>query len=114
MSFKSVNHFIGWFVVGLSALALAPSIVPGSMSVLAFYLSLVLLLFSLFTISTTNHRFFSWTAIIVGAGMLFLNDYLRVLMPSPEPTWPNRIALYLAYIIILMMGIMKIRTQSSN
>ncbi|ASD69269.1 hypothetical protein [Pseudoalteromonas piscicida] len=111
MSYKSVKNLVGWFVVGLSALALAPGVVPGSMSVLAFYLSLALLLISLFTISSTNHRHFQLTAIIVGVGMLVLNDYLRVVMPSPEPTWPNRIALYLLYLTICGIGMIKIKRQ---
>ncbi|WP_017216826.1 hypothetical protein [Pseudoalteromonas sp. NJ631] len=111
MSYKSVKNLVGWFVVGLSALALAPSVVPGSMAVLAFYLSLALLLVSLFTISSANHHHFQLTAIIVGVGMLVLNDYLRVIMPSPEPTWPNRITLYLVYFTICGIGMIKIKRQ---
>ncbi|MEZ7204225.1 hypothetical protein [Pseudoalteromonas sp. DY56-GL79] len=111
MSYKSVKNLIGWFVVGLSALALAPSVVPGSMAVLAFYLSLALLLVSLFTISSANHRHFQLTAIIVGVGMLVLNDYLRVIMPYPEPTWLNRIALYLVYLTICGIGMIKVKRQ---
>ncbi|WP_462156063.1 hypothetical protein [Pseudoalteromonas piscicida] len=114
MSYKSVKSLIGGFVVSMSVLALAPSVVPGSLAVLAFYLSLALLLISLFTISSTCHYYFKLTAIIVGVGMLVLNDYLRVVMPSPEPTWLNRIALYLVYLIICGVGMIKIKRQLNS
>ncbi|MDW7548636.1 hypothetical protein [Pseudoalteromonas peptidolytica] len=111
MAHKSVKTFAGWGVVTLSVLALAPSIVPGSMAVLAFYISLTLLLVSLFTISSASYLHFKFTAIIVGVGMLFLNDYLRVVMPSPESTWSSKIGLYLIYVLITVIGIIKIKTQ---
>ena len=65
---------LGWFSIFLATLALAPSIVPGAMSVLAFYLCLVALVMSIITIKSAGVFYFKTTAIIVCIGMLIVND----------------------------------------
>jgi hypothetical protein len=57
------------------------------MSVLAFYLSLVVLAISITTIKSAGIFYFKTTVIIVCVGMLIVNDYLRFFGSLPQATW---------------------------
>ena len=98
---------LGWFSIIITTLALAPSIVPGAMSILAFYLSLGALIVSILTIKSADVFYFKTTAIIVCVGMLVVNDYLRFYGSLSQATWAEKIGLYAFYIVICITGFFK-------
>jgi len=102
-------RYIGWFSIVLALFSLAPSLIPGAMSLLAFYLSLTSLIISISTIKTAGIFFFKITAIIVGSGMLITNDYLRVYASFPQSTWVEKISMYVFYMIICIIGFLSIK-----
>lgn len=75
----------GWVAVVLALLALAPSFVPGAMSMIGFALSLLALIISLFSLKTAGQRYFRATLVIVVGGVLLVNDGLRVWYPLELP-----------------------------
>jgi hypothetical protein len=77
------------------------------MSILAFYLSLGVLVISITTIKATGVFYFKTTAIIVCVGMLIINDYLRFYGSLPQVTWGEKIGLYVFYIVICITGFFK-------
>lgn len=102
--------YIGWFSIVLAFLALAPSLIPGALSLLAFYLSLVSLIISITTIKSFGIIYFKRTSIIVGFGMLIINDYLRIYgsLP-PQSTWVEKMSLYGIYLIICSIGLLSVK-----
>ncbi|MBU2970413.1 hypothetical protein KO527_13745 [Pseudoalteromonas sp. C2R02] len=101
--------YIGWFSIVLAFLALAPSLVPGALSLLAFYLSLVSLIISITTIKSFGIIYFKATSIIVGFGMLIINDYLRIYGSLPQSTWVEKMSLYGIYLIICSIGLLSVK-----
>ena len=95
---------LGWFSITLATIALVPSIVPGAMSVLAFYLSLMALVVSITSIKYIGVFYFKITAIIVCVGMLVVNDYLRLYSSLPQATWGEKLGLYVLFIAICIIG----------
>ena len=103
---------VGWFSIVIAILALAPSVVPGTMSVLAFFLSLSVLIISISTIKTAGVFYFKTTAIIVFIEMLIVNDYLRLYDSLSQATWGERLGLYAFYIVICITGFFKAKKYS--
>jgi hypothetical protein len=109
-----VIKILGWFSITLAVLALAPSIVPGAMSVLAYYLSLVALIFSIWTIKSGGVYYFKTTATIVCVGMFIFNDYLRLYSSLPQATWAEKLGLYTFYILIGVVGLTRVKKHSKQ
>ena len=95
---------LGWFSIILATIALVPSIVPGAISVLSFYLSLMALVIAITSIKYAGVFYFKMTAIIVCVGMLVVNDYLRLYSSLPQVRWGEKLGLYGIYVAICIAG----------
>ncbi len=80
-----MKKFIGWLAIILAILSLAPSIVPGAMSLIGLLVSLFSLILSIFSVEINNRKFFIITLSIVVFGVFLLNGVLRVWEPLPMP-----------------------------
>ncbi len=69
---------IGWLAIALSIFSLAPSIVPGAMSLMGLALGLFALVLAVFSVSKGNKKFFVITLTVVLIGILVANDMLRL------------------------------------
>jgi len=99
----------GRLSITLAVFALIPSLVPGAMSLLAFYLSLAALVISITSIKSAGTFYFRTTAIIVCIGMLIVNDYLRLYGSLPQSTWEEKLGLYAVYTAICVAGAFKLK-----
>ncbi len=69
---------IGYLAILLSAFSLAPSIVPGAMSLLGLVVSLFSLLLSVASVVRNKKVYFTITLVNVLLGLLVANDTLRL------------------------------------
>ncbi len=68
----------GWLAIALAVFSLAPSIVPGTFSIFGLLISLAALIIAVFSVRNNSNTYFITTLIIVIAGLLLVNDGLRV------------------------------------
>ena len=101
--------YLGWCLVSLSLLLVLPSVVPGAMSLLAFYFSLFTLILCIKTIKTHGGKFFKMTMSFTGIGLFIFNDYLRVYGAYEKATWVEKLSLYAIYLTLSLFGLYKIR-----
>jgi len=94
---------LGWISILVSVLVLAPSVVPGAMSILASYVALLALLSSIFTIQSGNIFYFKTTAIISAIGIFIVNDGLRLYGALPQIPWSYRLIAYGVFILICVL-----------
>ncbi len=80
-----MKSLMGWLAIVLATLSLAPSFVPGAMSLIGLLTSLGALIISLLSITKGKKIYFNITLIIIVTGVLFINDALRVWQPLPMP-----------------------------
>ena len=73
-----MKRIIGWVSILLAAFSLAPSIVPGAMSLMGFGLSLSSLVLSVFSVGKNSKKYFDITLIFVVFGVFLINDALRL------------------------------------
>jgi hypothetical protein len=74
----------GWMSILVVTLVLAPSVVPGAMSMLASYIALMSLITSIITIKSGDVFYFKITAIISAIGLFIVNDGLRLYGSLPQ------------------------------
>lgn len=84
---------MGWTAIILAIFSLAPSFVPGALSVIGLLLSLAALIISVFSVKTCGKVFFTTTLGIVAFGVLLVNDGLRLWDPLDLPN-DLKLALY--------------------
>ena len=84
---------VGWFAIAISVVSLAPSIVPGAVSLIGLLLSIGALMLSLLSIHNGDDLQYRITFVIVVTGILLLNDALRLWNPIPMLV-STRIMLY--------------------
>ncbi|WP_440056430.1 hypothetical protein ACSLBF_20160 (plasmid) [Pseudoalteromonas sp. T1lg65] len=108
MSFKKI---LGWSCSAIAFFALFPSVVPGAMAILVYYLSIIALIGSVISIIPNNQRQFKITAAIVLFTMCFINDYLRVLYQASHGNTLERSMLFCVYLIVVGFGYVKSKKQ---
>ncbi len=73
-----MKKVIGWIAVSISVFSLAPSVVPGAMSLMGLLASILALVLSVFSVEKGKRVYFTATFIIVIIGILVANDTLRM------------------------------------
>ena len=76
-----MTKFTGWFAVALALLSLAPSFIPGAISIMGLLLSLLALFISLYSVIDSGKKYFHITLFISTLGALFVNDAMRIWKP---------------------------------
>ena len=84
------------------------------MSLLAFYLSLAVLITVITTIRSVGIFYFKTTAIIACLGMLVANDYLRLYGSLPQSSWGEKLGCYTVFIVICIAGTLKAKKSINN
>ena len=102
-----LTKLTGWTAITLALLALAPSFVPGVMSIFGYLLSLVALLLAIFTIKPQQVAYFKATALIVGLGMLVVNPTLRLYDALPEVGITYKLFAYGLFVLLCVWGLRK-------
>lgn len=108
-----MNHVVGWIAIGLAVLSLAPSIVPGAVSMMGLLMSLGALIISIFSVSSKGGKYFNITLIIVFSGVFLVNDALRVWDPLPMPI-NAKIAMYGVFSLVVVGCVFLARKLSGN
>ncbi len=75
---------LGWMSVVIATLVLAPSVVPGAMSMLALYIALLALITSIITIKSGDVFYFKITAIISAIGIFIYPSHFKMQVLAPE------------------------------
>jgi hypothetical protein len=96
---------LGWACILIALLVLAPSVVPGAMSVLASFIVLLTLILSSTTIKIGELFYFKATAIISGINMFFVNDSLRFYGSLSQISWQYKLGFYAVFICICVLTI---------
>jgi hypothetical protein len=96
-----MSRLAGWTAITLALFALAPSYLPGAISLFGLMFSLVALVLSLFSIKNSGEKYFRATGMIVIGNVLLINDALRVWEPIPMPR-NIRLSLYGAVLVVVM------------
>ena len=89
----------GWMSIVVATLVLAPSVVPGAMSMLASYIALLALITSIITIKSGDVFYFKITAIISAIGIFVVNDGLRLYGSLPQIPLLYKLSVYGVFII---------------
>ncbi|GAA4094828.1 hypothetical protein [Zhongshania borealis] len=89
---------LGWVSIVVSILILAPSFVPGAISILASYIALLAILASIITIKSGSILYFKITASISAVNIFVVNDGLRIYGSLPEISWLYKVSIYCAFI----------------
>jgi hypothetical protein len=88
----------------VATLVLAPSVVPGAMSILASFIALLALITSIITIKSGNVFYFKITAIISAIGIFIVNDGLRLYGSLPQTPLLYKLSVYGVFIIICALA----------
>jgi hypothetical protein len=94
----------GWMSILVATLVLAPSVVPGAMSMLASYIALLALITSIITIKSGDVFYFKITAIISAIGLFIVNDGLRLYASLPQIPLLYKLSVYGVFIIICALA----------
>ena len=81
-----MRSIIGWTAILIAVFAAAIGFVPGAASLAGLAISMSAVVLSLFSIGKNGRAYFRATTGIVVAGILLLNDSLRIWNPVPMPT----------------------------
>lgn len=111
---SKVLHIYRCLLLASSLCLLVPSVVPGAMSVLSFYVSLIVLLLSIMTVQGHVYWCFKLVSITVGVGMLLVNDYLRLFAGLPSESLSGKLVMYSVFITIVLFGIKRVRGVRAN
>lgn len=95
---------LGWLSIIISTLLLAPSFVPGTMSILASYIALFTLIASIFTVKSGNAFYFKTIAIITAINIFIINDGLRLYGSLPQFTWQNKLSIYGIFLTVCVLA----------
>ena len=79
-----VKKIIGWVSILLAVFSLAPSLVPGAMSVIGLVIGLASVVLSLFSVGNGRRGYFLATAVIVVLGIILANDAVRIVGSLPH------------------------------
>ena len=88
----------------VATLVLAPSVVPGAMSMLASYIALLALITSIITIKSGDIFYFKIIAIISSIGIFIVNDGLRLYGSLPQIPLLYKLSMYGIFIIICVLA----------
>ena len=108
-----VYKIIGWVSILLCVLALAPSFVPGAVSMIGLLISMVALIMSILSIKTGNVFYFKTAVIITGFGIFAVNDGLRLYDSIPHVTWQYKLGVYCIFIMVCIFGCLFVKRNSS-
>jgi len=97
-----MKNAIGGLAIVLAVLSLAPSFVPGAMSIIGLLISLGALIVSIFSVSHGIRNHFNITLIIVILSAFFINDALRIWESMPMPLHVKLIMYGLFGLVVLM------------
>ena len=104
---------LGRMCILIEIIVLAPSIVPGVMSALASFITLLILVISIVTIKTGNIFYFKVTAVISGISLFIVNDSLRLYGSLPQVSWEYQVSYYSLFIIICGLAIYYAKRRAS-
>jgi len=95
----------GWLAITVAVLSLLPSFVPGAASVIGLLMSLSALLISLFSVRNSGKRYMRIVVAIIIAGMLLVNDSLRIWARHavPPAVWAVLLGIACAVIAICIL-----------
>ena len=96
-----MNNIIGWAAITLAVLSLAPSIVPGAVSIMGLFISVLALIISIFSVTDKSKKYFNITLMIVFAGVFLVNDALRIWEPLPMPM-DSKILIYAVFFLVVI------------
>ncbi len=108
-----MKNAIGWIAILLAILSLAPSFVPGAMSVMGLLASLGALIISIFAVSNGKNNHFNITLIIVVIGVFFINAALRVWEPLPMPI-NTKITMYGLFSLVVLTSMFFVNKLSKK
>jgi hypothetical protein len=101
-NWMSAKKLIGWIAILIAVFSLAPSLVPGAMSLIGLAIGLVSLVLSLLSINKNNKIYFQITVVVVVLGTIFVNDTLRLVGALPEIPITFKLSIYgiTAFVVI--------------
>ena len=102
----------GWCLIFIAVLAVALSIVPGAMSIIALFISFAVLIFPIFTIKTGDLFYFKIIAILTAFNIFIANDGVRIYGSLPQILWQHKLIIYCAFIAIYALAIYFIKKRS--
>jgi len=76
-----MTKIAGWFAIILALLSLAPSAIPGAVSIIGLIISLTALFISLYSVIDSGKKYFYITLLITSFGVFFINDAMRLWNP---------------------------------
>lgn len=95
---------LGWCGVILAIFSLLPSLVPGALSMIGFFISLIALFISILSTKAGNVFYLKAASFIVAIGMLFINDSLRIVGSLEHISWPSKLFIYGVYLFIIFFA----------
>ena len=96
------NKIIGLLSILLAVFSLAPSIVPGAMSLIGLAIALFALVVSLFSVDENGKGYFQITAVIVVLGIVLVNDAARLAGSLPEIPIAFKLVVYGASCLVVL------------
>jgi len=91
----------------MSLFSLAPSVVPGAMSVIGWYISVFALMLGLVSLKSGGDFYLKVATCIYALGILLFNEASRLFLPGPETTLVHIASQYLVLITFIAIIIYK-------
>jgi len=102
----------GWCLIFIGILAIALSIVPGAMSIIALFIAFTVLIFSIFTIKTGDLFYFKIISMLTAFNVFIANDGVRIYGSLPQILWQYKLIIYCAFIAIYALAIYFVKKRS--
>ncbi|WDE07703.1 hypothetical protein SG34_012875 [Thalassomonas viridans] len=89
---------VGWLAIFIGMFSLAPSVVPGAMSAIGWFISIFALIVASVSVKSGSYFYLKVVTVIYGIGALFFNDGSRLYLANPNATLAYKSAVYLVLI----------------
>lgn len=77
---------LGWVAVIIGILAIGPSLVPGSISVIGLYISILSLIMAMVSVKSGSYLYLKIVTVVYVLGVLLFNDGSRLFFANPNMT----------------------------
>lgn len=109
-----IFKIIGWLAIGIGLFSLAPSVVPGAMSVIGLFISIFALILASISIKSGTHLYLQIVTSIYALGVLLFNDGSRLYFANPNATVEYKVVVYTILAVFVTVVIYNAKANKSK
>lgn len=106
---------LGWVAVIIGILAIGPSLVPGSISVIGLYISILSLIMAMVSVKSGSYLYLKIVTVVYVLGVLLFNDGSRLFFANPNMTLEYKGYIYsILTVFLIAVGYMIKTAKKAN